>query len=80
MVNQKEMNRVLEDMLRHHISPTQKNWEELLPVAEFAINNVVQGSTGKTPFELNQGWHPITPLTYGLVKSNVPVLNTLYKS
>ena len=67
------MNRVLEDMLRHYISPTQKNWEELLPVAEFAINNAVQGSTGKTPFELNQGWHPITPLTYGLVKSNVPV-------
>jgi hypothetical protein len=32
-------NGVLEDTLRHFVGPYQNNWGELLPVAEFAINN-----------------------------------------
>lgn len=73
------MNRVLEDMLRHFVSPTQENWEELLPVAEFAINNAYVSSIGMTPFELNQGWQPLTPLTHGLMQSKVPVAQAFVK-
>jgi hypothetical protein len=43
------MNRVLEDMLRHYISPTQDDWDEHLDLAEFAYNNARQGSTGESP-------------------------------
>jgi hypothetical protein len=32
-------NGVFEDTLRHFVGPYQNNWGELLPVAEFAMNN-----------------------------------------
>ncbi|KAJ9527734.1 hypothetical protein QJQ45_000427 [Haematococcus lacustris] len=32
-------NRVLEEMLRHYISPTQSDWPDYLALAEFAVNN-----------------------------------------
>ena len=60
------VNRVLEDYLRHYINPHQDNWEELLPLAEFAINNACHESTGTTPFRLNYGFDPSTPLSRSL--------------
>ena len=36
------MNRILEDMLRHYVNPRQVDWDTLLPVVEFAINNTYQ--------------------------------------
>jgi RNase H-like domain found in reverse transcriptase/Integrase zinc binding domain/Chromo (CHRromatin Organisation MOdifier) domain len=56
------MNRVLEEMLRHYVSADHSDWDKHLSMAEFAMNNAVNVSTGRTPFELNQGWHPRTPL------------------
>jgi hypothetical protein len=57
------MNRVLEDMLRHFINPTRTDWDVLLPMMEFAINNSYNTSIRNTPFFLNYGRHPSTPLT-----------------
>ena len=54
-------NRTLEEMLRNYISPTQHDWDEKLPLAEFAINNSWNASTGSTPFLLNYGAHPRMP-------------------
>eukprot|EP00877_Chromochloris_zofingiensis_P011940 jgi/Chrzof1/69/Cz01g02140.t1 len=54
-------NRVLEEVLRHYVSPRQEDWEEYLPIAEFAINNAWQESVQNTPFFLNYGQHPLTP-------------------
>ena len=47
------MNRVLEDMLRHYITPKMDNWDDMLPVLEFAINNSYQDSIKDTPFYAN---------------------------
>ena len=55
------MNRVLEDMLGHYVNPKQDNWDELLPAAEFAVNNAFQESIQDTPFYLNNGRHPRLP-------------------
>ena len=55
------MNAVLEDMMRHYINPTQDNWEDLLPLAEFAINNAYNKSIHDTPFHVDYGKHPRTP-------------------
>ena len=60
------MNRTLEDVLRHFIGPFQSNWEELVPVVEFSINNSMSESTGTTAFLLNYGQHPDTPITVAL--------------
>ena len=45
-------------MYNHH-----EQWITRLPYAEFAINNASSASTGHTPFYLNYGEHPATPLT-----------------
>ena len=65
------MNRTLEDMLRHYISEQQDNWDDLLACAEFAVNNSVNRSTGLTPFFLNYGAHPDTPVTVKVKSSQV---------
>jgi hypothetical protein len=50
-------------MLPHYLSHTQKDWSDLLPVLEFAYNNVVKATAGLTPFELDLGYIPVTPHT-----------------
>ncbi|KAJ9514751.1 hypothetical protein QJQ45_028514 [Haematococcus lacustris] len=56
-------NRTLEDMLRNYVSPHHDDWDQHLTAAEFAYNASVQASTGYTPFRLNSGQEPYTPLT-----------------
>jgi transposase InsO family protein len=56
-------NRVLENYLRHYISPSQDDWDEWLPQAEFSVNNAWQEPIKNTPFMLNFGQQPRTPLT-----------------
>jgi hypothetical protein len=60
--NTERVNRVMEDMLRHFVSPDQTNWDQLLPLVEFAINNSYHDSIQNTPFILNYGRAPRTPL------------------
>ena len=37
-------------------------WDSILPTVEFAYNNLVNRSTGKTPFEIVHGYKPMTPI------------------
>ena len=55
------MNMVLEAMLRQHINLNQKNWDELLAPAQFAISNACQASIQDTPFHLSSGRDPRLP-------------------
>ena len=72
-------NRVLEEVLRHFIDGDHKNWEDLLPLAAFAMNNAKSSTTGETPFYLNHGSHPHTPLTLGLPEGTLPTLEVVFK-
>lgn len=56
-------NRTLEDMLRAYVSPHHDDWDEHLINAEFAYNDSVNATTGYSPFYLNYGRHPHTPLS-----------------
>ena len=56
-------NRTIEEMLRSYISPHHNDWDEHLTAVEFAYNSSVQASTGYSPFYLNNGKEPHTPLT-----------------
>jgi transposase InsO family protein len=60
------MNRVLEDYLRSYTRATQDEWDELLAMAEFSMNNSRNSSTKETPFYLNYGRHPKSPLALGV--------------
>jgi hypothetical protein len=57
------VNRILQEMLRHYVYNHHEEWVTRLPYAEFAINNSISASTGHTPFYLNYGEHPTTPLS-----------------
>ncbi|MGQ2964139.1 MAG: DDE-type integrase/transposase/recombinase, partial [Agrobacterium sp.] len=66
-------NKVLEEMLRHYISPTQRDWPKHLSFAEFAINNSWQESIKSTPFLINYGQSPVTPVTHELPRLPPPM-------
>ena len=54
------VHRTIEQILRTVVNHRRSNWEELLPICEFAYNDMVGASTGETPFFLNHGHHPVT--------------------
>lgn len=45
-------------ILRSIVQPDQSDWQEKLPLVEFAINSSVSSSTGYAPFELIYGYMP----------------------
>jgi hypothetical protein len=51
-------NQVVEIFIRAFVNHRQNDWVALLPMAEFAYNNGIQASTGKTPFQICQGFNP----------------------
>jgi hypothetical protein len=65
-------NRTLEDMLRAYVAPDNRDWDQHLPLVEFAYNDSVQASTGYTPFFLSQGWHPRSPLALLAAQPDAP--------
>ena len=52
------MNSTLEDMLRHYVSPDQKDWDNLLSLAEFSMNRCYKSSIDCSPFQLAYGKNP----------------------
>ena len=51
-------NSTMEAYLRVFVNYEQNDKAKLLPMAEFALNNAKNASTGHTLFELNCGFHP----------------------
>lgn len=56
-------NRTLIQMLRAYVSPYHDDWDEHLVAIEFAYNDSINATTGFTPFYLNHGEHPHSPLS-----------------
>ena len=55
-------NRTLSTLLRVLIKKNIKEWEECLPIAEFAYNCARHSTTGKSLFEVVYGFNPLSPL------------------
>jgi hypothetical protein len=55
-------NQTLETYLRHFVFATLNDWDLLLSRVEFAHNNAFHESVQATPFYLNHGRHPRTPM------------------
>ena len=49
-------------MIRSYIDEQRDDWDELLPLLEFAINTMRSEVTKYTPFFLHFGRHPVYPL------------------
>ena len=56
------MNRRVESYLRFYCSLREDDWDTLLPVAYFAYNSSVSDDLGCSPFEVDLGWNPRSPL------------------
>ena len=54
-------NCMLEEYLRHFVTARQRNWSQLLDVAQFCFNAHTSSSTGKSPFEIVCGRQPVLP-------------------
>jgi hypothetical protein len=54
-------NLVLENYLRAFVNPALNNWDEILPVAQLAINNSYQETVRNTPYYLEHGRQPWIP-------------------
>ncbi|KAF8751621.1 hypothetical protein RHS01_08323 [Rhizoctonia solani] len=52
------VNPTVKHFLRAYSGINQKDWVKWLPMAEFAYNNAVHSSTGKSPFKALYGWEP----------------------
>ena len=50
-------------MHRAFVSPHHDDWDKRLDNCEFAYNDSINATTGFTPFQLNYGRHPRTPLS-----------------
>ena len=53
-------------MLRAYVSKKQTDWEDYLPILEFAYNNAKHVSTKFSPFMLMYGFQPRSPVAVGL--------------
>ena len=52
---------VLSGILSHFVDQTQQNWDEVLPLALFALRSSVNRSTGDTPAQIFTGRDPFIP-------------------
>ena len=52
------MNQTVKQYIRIFCSYQQDDWDKLLPLAEFALNNAPNASTGISPFFANKGYNP----------------------
>lgn len=48
----------IEQYLQHYLDWNQDNWVELLLMAQFALNNTRNATTGMTPYIANLGQQP----------------------
>lgn len=64
-------NRTLIEQLRCYVNYHQDDWDQYLSVLEMAHNNAISSTTGYSPFFLNYGFHPVTPLVFDLSRNQV---------
>ncbi|KAK4394407.1 hypothetical protein Sango_1911500 [Sesamum angolense] len=55
------VNALVDDYLRYYVSASQRNWVDLLDVAQFSYNLHKSSATGISSFELAYGQQPTTP-------------------
>ena len=68
-------NSTILDLLRSYTVDNQANWDQHLPLLQFAYNNTPRSATNKAPFEIVYG-RKLNVLVITLF-SDVPAANTL---
>ena len=64
-------------MLRAYVSKRQTNWEQYLPILEFAYNSAKHSTIGFSPFMLMYGFQSRSPIAVGLEKEKLQSIKEL---
>ncbi len=56
--------------MRALVAKNKRNWEECLPIAEFAYNRSPHSVTRLSPFFVTYGFEPLTPLDFAVLPSD----------
>ena len=73
------VNQELEQYLHLYTNYMQDDWNEYLASAEFTFNNRTHSSTGYSPFYLDYGRHPHTPISQEHASSSNPMAEEFMK-
>ncbi|GBG66585.1 hypothetical protein CBR_g64857 [Chara braunii] len=65
----KQLNRVIQHLLRHYIKPTQVDWDEKLALIASLYNNAVHSATRVSPNSLLLTFKPRLPLDFLLLEN-----------
>lgn len=63
-------------IVSHFLNHNQKNWDVIVPYAEWCMNTMHQETTGFTPFELVHGRAPLNPIDISLEYTGFTEVNT----
>lgn len=67
----------MEQVLRCFVNSNGEDWEDKLPLAEFAMNSSESAATGYSPFFLLYGRTPVTPLSLAVPDKQAKEIPTL---
>ena len=56
------LNRTLQVMLANYVNENKDDWDEYLPLLQFAYNTAIHTTTKSSPFELMYGRLPTVPV------------------
>ena len=59
-------NKTFINIISHFVSENQKDWDQIVPFAEWCMNTMKQETTGYSPFELVFGRPPLQPIDVAL--------------
>lgn len=64
--------RTIKSIIRAYVGPYQDDWDQHLAAVEFALNDAKHASSGFSPFFLNYGQNPRTPLSLTAETEDAP--------
>jgi hypothetical protein len=67
------MNRSIQAMLRNYCNENKDDWDNFLPLIQFAYNSSIHSTTQYLPFELTYGRQPRMPISCQAVTNSISI-------
>ena len=71
------MNQYIDQRLRPFVNHYQDNWDELLPIIDFAQASLPHESTGQSPIQTEMAYEPRTSYNWRQIRDSIPATERL---